>query len=85
MLHEKHTESVCFIEHEKHNFDFYNPSRLILIFFWEHARLFPALAGFALVFNQNGRIRTHPIRAGGQYDGSYDKLPQTNVNRLSFF
>ena len=38
--------------------------------FPEHARLFPALAGFAPVLNQNGRKSPPHTRAAGQDDDS---------------
>ena len=70
-------------EHENHFFDFCNPSRLILTIFREHARLFPALAGIPAVLRPKRSIRALPIRAGGQDDGSYDKLPQITASDIT--
>ena len=44
-LHEKQKKKTFLAEHEKHDFDFCNPSRMILILLAGFARLRPVLAG----------------------------------------
>ena len=44
-LHGKHKKVMRFTEHEKQKTYFCNPSRLIVSFFREHARLWPVLTG----------------------------------------
>ena len=45
-LHGKHKKVMRFTEHEKQKTYFCNPSRLIVSFFWEHARFWPVSQRF---------------------------------------
>ena len=64
-------------EHEKHNFYFYSPSRLIMQLLAGHAQFWPVLAGLRPEMVLWGLGNAPISRAGGaDYVSLHNKLPQ---------